>query len=98
MRTRPTVASLQLLRQLVPWVHDVGPPSVRRWIAQNVPIKRLNRAVQLTDIMDEMSREILNSKKAALKEGDDAIMHQVGEGKDIMSILSVSIHPDVSGL
>ncbi|EIM84951.1 cytochrome P450 [Stereum hirsutum FP-91666 SS1] len=83
----PTVASLQLLRQLVPWFHDVGPPSVRRWIAKNIPIKRLNRAVRLTDVMDEMSREILDSKKAALKEGDDAIMHQVGEGKDILSIL-----------
>lgn len=85
------MASLQVLRQLVPWFYNVGPPSFRRWIAQNAPIKRLNRITRLADVMEEMSREILNSKKVALEKGDDAIMHQAGEGKDIMSILSRSL-------
>lgn len=50
-------------------------------------MKGVNRMVELSDIMDETSREILNSKKMALEKGDDAVVHQVGEGRDIMSIL-----------
>jgi hypothetical protein len=37
--------------------------------------------------MDEASMKIFKEKKRALSEGDDAVLHRVGEGKDIMSIL-----------
>lgn len=38
--------------------------------------------------MDETSNAILSAKRKALEKGDDAVVHQVGEGRDIMSILS----------
>lgn len=31
---------------------------------------------------------IFNAKKAALEKGDDAVVLQIGEGRDIMSVLS----------
>lgn len=85
---RPTVASIQLLRQLLPWFSNIGTPAFRRYIAQNLPFKRLNRLVELSDIMDQTSNAILSAKRKALEKGDDAVVHQVGEGRDIMSILS----------
>ena len=42
--------------------------------------------------MDSESRKIYNAKKSALEAGDDTILHQVGEGKDIMSILRKLLH------
>lgn len=40
--------------------------------------------------MDETSKEVFNHKKMALMKGDDAVVHQIGEGNDIISILSKS--------
>lgn len=57
----------------------------------NLPWPDLNRIVYLADVMDETSRMIFYSKKAALEKGDDAVVHQVGEGRDIMSVLSESL-------
>lgn len=37
--------------------------------------------------MDKTSREVLNAKKRALSEGREAMLHHVGEGKDIMTLL-----------
>lgn len=54
----------------------------------NLPWPDLNRVVYLTDIMEETSKTIFYSKKAALEKGDDAVALQVGEGRDIMSVLS----------
>ena len=36
--------------------------------------------------MENRSREIIAEKKAQLKRGDAALAHEIGEGKDIMSI------------
>lgn len=81
------MASVNLIRQFLPWVSKIGTPGFRRWFAQTIPFKRLHRLIELSDIMDKKSKEILNSKKVALEKGDDAVIHQVGEGRDIMSIL-----------
>lgn len=37
--------------------------------------------------MHDQSVEVYNAKKNALAEGDDAVVQQVGKGKDILSIL-----------
>ena len=41
----------------------------------------------IMDTMHRGSEEIYESKKALLEKGDDAMLNQVGEGNDIMSIL-----------
>ena len=43
--------------------------------------------IALVDIMDATSRQIYKQKKEALAQGDDAVLQEVGMGKDIMSIL-----------
>ena len=60
---------------------------MRRFLAERIPLKGLKNLISIADVMDNTSREIYRSKKNALQEGSDAIQRQVGEGKDIMSVL-----------
>ena len=46
---------------------------------------------QMRNVVETLSlktREIYNEKKSALEKGDAAVVHQIGEGKDILSVLS----------
>ena len=50
--------------------------------------KNLRDVTEIVDVMHNTSVEILESKKKALAQGDEALASQIGQGKDIMSILS----------
>lgn len=52
------------------------------------PNKQVQKAKSIVDTLTKRSTEIFEAKKAALEQGDEAVARQVGEGKDIMSILS----------
>ena len=52
-----------------------------------VPSKLLQQAREIVDTMDRTSKEIFEEKKKALRKGEDAVVKQVGMGKDIMSVL-----------
>lgn len=91
---RPTLARLQLPQQILPWATQVGPSWFRRWLAKTLPWEDLNRMVDMVDFMHETSTKILEEKKTALEKGDDAVMHQVAEGRDIMSVLRESFFHD----
>ena len=65
----------------------IGTPGLRRKIGELLPWGELHRMIALVDIMDATSRQIYKQKKEALAQGDDAVLQEVGMGKDIMSIL-----------
>jgi hypothetical protein len=73
---------------LINWVAKIGPPAFRRWVMRWVPLPDLHKVRDMSDYMWELSKEILEGKRRALEEGDEAVQKQVGKGKDIMSILS----------
>ena len=52
-----------------------------------LPFANLRKLAVVTDVLEETSRQVIESKKQALAKGDEAVLAQVGEGKDIMSIL-----------
>ena len=83
----PSLFSLTIARQFLPLVCKLGTPGIRRFLAQRVPSKGLNNIIKSVDAMDSMSKKIYHSKKQALEGRDDAVLRQVGEGKDIMSVL-----------
>ena len=56
-----------------------------------MPWRALNRIIQLTDLMNANAKEIYETKKRLLGSGDSAAVKQVGDGKDIISLLSASI-------
>ena len=72
---------------LLPHASKLGPASFRRWVAERTPVDYIQELKRITDIMHGRSVQIFREKKALLEKGDDALRHQIGEGRDIMSIL-----------
>ena len=54
---------------------------LRKW-----PHWKVQRMMRVSDTMARRSTEIIAERKAALAKGDEALAHEVGEGKDIMSV------------
>ena len=75
-------------RRLLPYIPEVGPRWMQRLFASLVPHNGVRRMKDFIDRMHEESKGIYRSKLDALVRGDEAVAKQVGEGKDVMSILS----------
>ena len=73
--------------QFLPWLVKVGNAAFRKFAAKYIPWKEWQNLVGIVDVMDHTSRHVFDSKKRALEMGDEAILKQVGEGKDILSVL-----------
>lgn len=58
-----------------------------RAVADLIPWKALQTFLNIADVMHNTSVEVFEKKKAAFEQGDKAAVHQVGQGKDIMSVL-----------
>lgn len=54
---------------------------------QFIPSKNLQKMKKFVDLMHQMALEIFRAKKQALDRGDEALAKQIGEGKDLMSVL-----------
>ena len=54
-----------------------------RWI----PHPTVKKLIRIYDTMARRSSEIIAEKKSSVQGGDDVLMHQIAEGKDVMSIL-----------
>ena len=67
---------------------DLGPTKFRRWVLDHIPHAKIQEMKDIVDTMDRQSREIFESKKTLLEKGDEAVSRQIGEGKDILSIMS----------
>ncbi|KAF8966256.1 cytochrome P450 [Flammula alnicola] len=65
----------------------IGTPKFQRFVIDILPWKNLHEVRDVVDVLHNTSVEIFESKKKALVEGDEALAHQIGQGKDIMSIL-----------
>ncbi len=75
------------VRLALPFLFKMGSPAFRRRLVEMVPFSAVERSVEISDVMHARSVLIYNEKKKALEKGDDALRQQIGEGKDIMSIL-----------
>lgn len=85
----PTINSppIMIIGQFLPWAVKVGNAAFRRAIAEAIPEKTIRQLVNIVNIMDTTAKEVFEIKKTALNKGDEAMLAQIGEGKDIMSIL-----------
>ncbi len=59
--------------------------TLRRFLSM-IPNKNLRKILDISVTMRSRSQEIIEEKKAALRMGDDVMLQEVGEGKDLMSI------------
>lgn len=90
---RPTINSppIMIIGQFLPWAVKVGNAAFRRAIAEAIPEKTIRQLVNIVNIMDTTANEVFEIKKTALNKGDEAMLAQIGEGKDIMSILCMCL-------
>lgn len=84
---RPTLAQVHGLHHYVPLFQKIVPKGWRRTVAELIPAPPLKRMIQIADTMRTRSTEIFEAKKKALLAGDEALKHQVGEGRDLISVL-----------
>ena len=66
----------------------LGTPRFRRFILNLMPSMPLHELRDISDVFHNTAVEIANSKKQALKDGDEAVARQIGQGNDILGILS----------
>ncbi|KAF8157063.1 cytochrome P450 [Crassisporium funariophilum] len=72
---------------IMPMIPKLGPAKFRRAVVDALPIESIRTLRDIVDTLHKTSVEIYESKKKAIEEGDEAITAQIGEGKDIISIL-----------
>lgn len=73
---------------ILPYLTQIGSPRFRRFIVDLLPFKEIQDFKGVLDVLHKTSEEILQSKRKAIAEGDEAVAAQIGRGKDIISILS----------
>ena len=70
----------------IDWLSRVLPDRAIHAFFSTHPQKKFRDLMRISDSMARRSEEIVAEKKAMLAKGDTALAHEVGEGKDIMSI------------
>ena len=75
---------------LLPFLSKIGSPKFQRRVIDLLPWKELHEFRDIVDVLHNTAVEIIESKKKAMAAGDDAVLDQVGQGKDIISILRAS--------
>ncbi|CAK5278811.1 unnamed protein product [Mycena citricolor] len=88
----PTIFSLQIERQILPFILKIGTPGFRRWLVDVTPSRRLHKLRDIVDEMHSTTLAIFESKKKAMLMGDEKVLEQVGHGRDIVSILMRAMH------
>lgn len=73
---------------LVEYFDKLGSSRFRRRLAQKIPNADFRQLRHVIDTMDSRSRDIFEEKKAAIMKGDEAVVQQLGNAKDLLSILS----------
>ncbi len=82
-----------LVRVFLPILVHIGTPAFRRRIVELIPLDDVQRMRHISDVLHQRSVCIFADKKAALEKGDDEVKDEIGEGRDIMSILRESCSP-----
>lgn len=81
-------APLNVYRPWLPLIDRLFPRWLLRAVANVLPWPALHRVLHIADVMHTTSVDVYNQKKKALAAGDEAVVEQLGAGKDIMSVLS----------
>ncbi|KAI0823809.1 cytochrome P450 [Trametes gibbosa] len=83
----PVLSRITAFSLMIPTLSWILPDWALMKLLRLIPHGDVQRMVGISDTLVGRSLEIIKEKKSALLKGDDALVHQVGEGKDIMSLL-----------
>lgn len=87
---RPAVTKLGVWRRLLPWFRNTFPKSWLTFATGVFPWEPLRNMRAISDSVCGIARQILRHKVEVIKQGGDALANEVGEGKDLMSVLRKS--------
>ncbi|KAJ3716117.1 cytochrome P450 [Lentinula raphanica] len=84
----PALTQLAFARTyLLPLAVKILPTNIRTLIMNILPWKTLHDVRDMSNYMHQLSVDIYEEKKRALEEGDEAVINQIGKGKDLLSIM-----------
>ncbi|KAI0779694.1 cytochrome P450 [Fomes fomentarius] len=83
----PAFSAVQKFRVIFPYLKYLGPQWFRRMVVDFMPYPKVQQVKRVVDMVFSRSKEILEAKRTAIERGDQEMLHTVGEGKDVMSIL-----------
>ncbi|KAM5540029.1 hypothetical protein V8D89_006169, partial [Ganoderma adspersum] len=83
----PTASDVVWIQEITPYLSYLGPAWFCCFLLNLVPILKVQRLKTITDVMTERLEQIYYAKKAVLESGDEGMLHALGEGKDVMSVL-----------
>ncbi|TBU21584.1 cytochrome P450 [Dichomitus squalens] len=83
----PALVKMNHLRRILPYLPEFGTAAFRAKLVELFPHDGVHEVKRFIDTMHRRSVEIYRGKLRALELGDEAVARQVGEGRDIMSIL-----------
>jgi cytochrome P450 len=83
----PALSSLAVYRNLFPFVYKVFHPKFMKFVGRMLPWPRLNHLMDLAEAMNTQASRVYETKKRLLESDDDVTAKQVGEGKDLISLL-----------
>ncbi|KAE9396151.1 cytochrome P450 [Gymnopus androsaceus JB14] len=84
----PALGRLSLYNvNFLPLLCKLFSAKTRTLLMNAVPWKAVHEVRDMVTYMHEFSVKVYEEKRRALEEGDEAVMRQLGQGKDILSIL-----------
>ncbi|KAL4249906.1 hypothetical protein ABKN59_001980 [Abortiporus biennis] len=86
-RFMPALGGVLSIGELVSLLDFGGSAPTRRRLLGLLPVRKIQETLKVIKILHEGCEDIYIKKKRSLQAGDDATVHQVGEGRDIMSVL-----------
>jgi hypothetical protein len=86
------MSSLAVPRTLFPYIHGKFHPKLLKFLGQTLPWRSLNHLIKVVDSINASARGIYDTQKRLLKSTDDSPVKKIGDGKDIISLLSASIY------
>ncbi|KAL5524315.1 hypothetical protein ACEPAF_9455 [Sanghuangporus sanghuang] len=84
---QPLLFRLDLFLRILPEAVKVGSSAFRRKVIAMVPWAPVKSLVKIVDTIERHSKDILQRKRVALMKGDKGLKAQIGNGKDVMSVL-----------
>ncbi|TFK23745.1 cytochrome P450 [Coprinopsis marcescibilis] len=85
----PTLFSLAIVRQFVPFLVKLGPTSLRRWVVEKIQHEGVQKVKEMSDVMHDSATRILSEKRGeiAAQGENEGEIQDVLKSKDIISLL-----------
>lgn len=79
-----------LVNDFITTLSKIGTARFRRAIVDLIPSESVKKLRDIVDVFHKTSTEIIETKRAALRGGNEVLATQIGRGKDVISILSTT--------